>query len=104
MQNSIMSTTMRSDGTGGQIHSFCAMNSFSMSFWIVPPSAVHGMPCSSATARYIASATLAEQFTVIDVVTWSRRTSLKSARMSPRVDMATPSRPTSPRARGWSAS
>jgi hypothetical protein len=56
MQNSIMSTTMRSEGVGGQIHSFCAMNSFSMSFWIVPPSAVHGMPCSSATARYIASA------------------------------------------------
>ncbi len=31
-----------------QIHSFCAMNSFSMSFWIVPPSASGGMPLRSA--------------------------------------------------------
>src|SRR5712692_4055148 len=54
-QNSIMSTTILSDGSGGQIHSFCAMNSFSMSFWMVPPSCVQGTPCSSATARYMAS-------------------------------------------------
>ena len=39
-QNSIMSTMIRTDGSGGEIHSFCAMNSFSMSFWIVPPSFV----------------------------------------------------------------
>ncbi len=33
-----MSTTMRTAGSGGEIHSFCAMNSLSMSFCIVPPS------------------------------------------------------------------
>ena len=96
--------TMRIDGSGGQIHSFCAMNSFSMSFWIVPPSRSHGTPCSSATARYIASSTLAVQFTVIDVVTLPRSMPANSSRASSSVDTATPSRPTSPRARGWSAS
>src|SRR5437899_1538104 len=94
-----MSTTILSDGSGGQIHSFCAMNSFSMSFWMVPPSCVQGTPCSSATARYMASSALAEQLTVIEVVTRSRRTSLKSARMSTRLETATPSRPTAPSAR-----
>src|SRR5437870_5483935 len=94
-----MSTTMRSDGAGGQIHSFCAMNSFSMSFWMVPPSWVQGTPCSSATARYMARSALAEQLTVIEAVTRSRRTPLKSARMSARLETATPSRQTSPSAR-----
>ena len=95
-----MSTTMRTAGSGGQIHSFCAMNSFSMSFWIVPPSARHDTPCSSASARYIARSTLAEQLTVIEVETSSSRMPRKSARMSSSVETATPSRPTSPRARG----
>jgi hypothetical protein len=31
-----------------QIHSFWAMNSLSMSFWVVPPSASGGMPRRSA--------------------------------------------------------
>ena len=37
------------------MNSFCAMNSFRMSFWSVPRSDVHGTPCRSATTRYIAS-------------------------------------------------
>ena len=104
MQNSIMSTTMRTEGSGGQIHSFCAMNSFSMSFWIVPPSFGHGTPCRSATARYMASRMLAVQLTVIEVVTRSSGIPAKSRSMSSSVETDTPSRPTSPRARGWSAS
>ena len=34
----------RTEGAGGEIHSFCAMNSLSMSFWIVPPSLFQAMP------------------------------------------------------------
>ena len=46
-QNSIMSTTMRTAGRGGTIHSFCAMYSLSMSFWMVPPELRHaGRPAS----------------------------------------------------------
>src|SRR6266704_2969483 len=65
--NSIMSVTMRTAGSGGQIHSFWAMNSFSMSFCIVPPTRSQDTPCFSATARYMASA--AVQLIVIDGVT-----------------------------------
>ncbi len=53
VQNSIMSMTIRTAGRGGTIHSFCAMYSLSMSFWIVPPSFVSGTPCFSATAMYM---------------------------------------------------
>ena len=35
-----MSTTSRMDGSGGKIHSFCAMYSLRMSVWIVPRSSV----------------------------------------------------------------
>ena len=68
-QNSIMSTTMRTAGRGPTIHSFWAMNSFNMSFWIVPPRRSIDTPCFSATAMYIASATMAEALIVIEVVT-----------------------------------
>ena len=95
-----MSATMRTDGSGGQIHSRCAMNSFSMSFWIVPPTFSSGMPCFSATAKYIARIAEAEQLTVIDVVTWSSGMPANKRSMSSRVDTETPSRPTSPSARG----
>src|SRR6267378_4509713 len=66
--NSIMSVTMRTAGSGGQIHSFWAMNSLSMSFCMVPPSRLHATPCLSAMARYMARATDAVQLIVIDVV------------------------------------
>ena len=38
-----------------------------MSFWIVPVSLVRGVPCSSATAIYIASSQAAVALIVIDV-------------------------------------
>ena len=56
-----MSVTIRTAGCGGQIHSFCAMNSLSMSFWIVPPTRSQGTPWRSALTRYIASRIDAEQ-------------------------------------------
>src|SRR4029453_17523253 len=64
-----MSVTMRTAGSGGQIHSFCAMNSFSMSFCMVPPSRLHATDCLSAMARYMASATDAGQLIVLEAVT-----------------------------------
>src|SRR6266404_2753887 len=102
--NSIMSVTMRTAGSGGQIHSFCAMNSLSMSFCMVPPIRSHVTPCLSAMARYMASATDAVQLIVIEVVTSPSGMSAKSRSKSFRVEIDTPSLPTSPRARGWSAS
>ena len=50
LQKSIMSTTMRTAGRGGTIHSFWAMYSFSMSFWTVPPMLFREMPRLSARA------------------------------------------------------
>ena len=66
-----MSVTILIDGRGGLIHSFCAMNSLSMSFWIVPATLCHGTFWRSATTRYIASSTEAEQLIVIEVDTLS---------------------------------
>ncbi len=49
MQNSIMSTTSRIDGSGGKMNSFCAMYSFKMSVCTVPRNAPRGTPCCSPT-------------------------------------------------------
>ncbi len=104
VQNSTMSVTSRIDGSGGKIHSFWAMNSLRMSVWIVPPSASGGTPCCSATQMYIASSIAAGALMVIDVVTCSSGMPANRSSTSARVSMATPSRPTSPSARGWSES
>ena len=48
-----------------------AMYSLRMSFWIVPLTAVQGMPRSSATTRYIASSVDAVALMVIEVDTRS---------------------------------
>jgi len=99
-QNAIMSATMRMLGRGGEIHSFCAMNSFRMSVWMVPPTLSSGTPCSSASAKYIDSATMAGALMVMDVVTRSSGMPAKRRRMSSRLATDTPSRPTSPAASG----
>src|SRR5215469_4021785 len=96
-QNSMVSTTMRTADSGGEIHSFWAMNSLSMSFCMVPPTRSHDTPCLSARVRYMASATDAVQLMVMEVVTWSSGISRKSVSKSARVEMDTPSLPTSPR-------
>ena len=103
-QNSIMSTTSRTAGRGGTIHSFCAMYSLRMSAWSVPPSAERGTPCCSATAMYMQSATIAEALMVIDVVTFESGMPAKSTSKSRKDETATPSLPTSPRLIGWSQS
>ncbi len=102
--HSIMSTTSCTDGSGGKIHSFWAMNSLRMSVWIVPPSAVSGMPRRRAMQAYIASTIAAGALTVIETVTSSSGMPAKRSSMSASVSIATPSRPTSPSARAASES
>ncbi len=80
------------------------MYSFRQSFWIVPPSLLNGIPRSSAAARYIAHTIEAGPLMVIDVVTSSSGILSKRIRMSASELTATPSRPTSPRDIGSSAS
>ena len=99
-----MSTTRRTDGSGGKIHSFWAMNSLRMSVWIVPPSAASGIPRRRAMQAYIASTIAAGALTVIETVTSSSGMPAKRSSMSASVSIATPSRPTSPRARAASES
>src|SRR3990170_2978845 len=81
-----------------------AMYSLRMSFWTVPRSTFRGTPTSSAAATYIARRTGAVALIVIDVLTRSSGMPCMTVRMSSRVLIATPTRPTSPRAIGLSES
>ena len=82
-----------------------AMYSLRMSFWIVPLRVLRArMPRSSATTMYIASSVAAVALIVIDVDTLSSGMPSSSACMSSTVSIATPTRPTSPGARGESES
>ena len=103
-QNSTMSVTSRIDGPGGKMNSFWAMYSLRMSVWIVPRSLPRGTCCSSPTTRYIASAIAAAELIVIDVETSPSGIPPKRISMSSSEATATPSRPTSPSARGESES
>ena len=89
--------TRRIEGLGGKMYSFWAMYSLRMSFWSVPPTFSHGVPCFSATARYIARAIGAVELIVIDVVTRPRSIRSKRTSMSRSESIATPHLPTSPR-------
>ena len=75
-----------------------------MSFWIVPVTDVHEICRSSATTRYIANNVAAVALIVIDVETRSSGMSRSRVCMSSTVSIATPTRPTSPAARGASES
>jgi hypothetical protein len=103
-QNSIMSTTSRTAGRGGMIHSFWAMYSLRMSAWMVPPRTARGTPCFSAAAMYMHSATIAGALMVIEVVTSRNGIPANSTSKSLSVETATPSLPTSPSDIGWSQS
>ena len=92
-----MSVMSRIDGRGGKMYSFCAMNSFRMSFWIVPESVFQSAPCFSATTRYIAKIIGAGELIVIDVVMSAERDARRTAvSMSASDAMLTPHFPTSP--------
>ena len=80
------------------------MYSFRMSFWMVPRNRARDTPCFSAVTRYMAQRMAAGPLMVMEVETWSKGMPSKRVSMSSRESMATPSRPTSPRDRGWSES
>src|SRR4030043_859963 len=90
VQYSMVSTMIRRDGFGGSMNVFCAMNSFSMSFWIVPPISLLLTPCFSATTIYIASKIEAGGLMVMEVVTLSRGIPSKKISISFIVFVATP--------------
>ena len=81
-----------------------AMYSFRMSFWVVPPTRSSGTPCFFASATYIARRIGAVALMVMDVVTSPSGIPAKSRSMSSRLEMDTPTRPTSPATRSSSAS
>ena len=81
-----------------------AMYSFKTSFWTVPWSCSRRMPRRSATATTSDNKIIAVALIVIERLTRSSGIPCKSRSMSSIVEIATPARPTSPRARGWSAS
>ena len=104
VQYSTMSVTSLTEGSGGNMHSFCAWNSFRLSFWVVPPSCSLGTPCMSPIAMYIASSMVAGPLMVMEVVTLSNGIPLNRTSMSCKDDTATPHLPTSPSDNGWSES
>ena len=71
MPNSTVSLISLTEGSGGHMKVFWAMNSLSMSFWIVPPILVSGMPLISAAAQYMAQRAVAGGLMVMEVVTLS---------------------------------
>src|SRR5512136_2422978 len=102
--NSTVSLISLTEGSGGHISVFWAMNSLSMSFWIVPQILVSGIPLMSAAAQYMARRAVAGGLIVMDVVILSMGMPSTSWRKSSRVSMATPHLPHSPRALGESVS
>ena len=71
---------------------------------IVPDSFASGTPWRRPTATYSASRMIAVELIVIDVETRSSGIPSKSVAMSSIESIATPTRPTSPAAIGWSES
>ena len=104
VQYSMVSTMIRSEGLGGSMKVFWAMNSFSISFWIVPPMSRLLTPCFSASTIYMASKIAAGGLMVMEVVTRWRGIPLKRISISFKVSMATPHFPISPLAIGESLS
>ena len=86
------------------MNSFCAMNSFRMSFWIVPRSWSARTPCFSAAAMYMAQMMAAGELMVMLVETLSSGMPSSRISMSLSEETATPHVPNSPRASGWSVS
>src|SRR5881628_1504372 len=81
-----------------------ATYSFRMSFWTVPRSDRRSMPRASPVATYRASRIAAVALIVMLVLTRSRGRPSRSVCISSRVEIATPTRPTSPRTIGASLS
>ena len=80
------------------------MYSFRMSFWTVPERRSRVTPCRSAAATYRATSVAAVELMVIEVETASIGIPENRVSMSARLEIGTPTRPTSPIASGASAS
>src|SRR3990170_594054 len=104
VQYSMVSTMIRREGFGGSMKVFWAMNSFSISFWIVPPISFLLIPCFSATTMYMASRIEAGGLIVMEVVTLSRGIPSNRISISFNVSIATPHFPISPLDMGESLS
>ena len=76
------------------------MNSFKMSFWIVPESFARSTPCSSPATMKLASTGITAPFIVIETDTSSSGMPSKRSFMSSTESIATPALPTSPCTRG----
>ena len=76
------------------------MNSFRMSFWMVPSSLAAGTPCSSAATMKKASTGSTAPFMVMLTDIWSSGMPSNSSFMSSTESIATPALPTSPVTRG----
>ena len=74
------------------------MYSLRMSFWVVPLTRSPGTPCLRAAATYSASRIDAVALIVMEVLTSPSGMFAKSVSMSARLEMGTPTRPTSPSA------
>ena len=81
-----------------------AMYSLRMSFWVVPAIVERGTPRASAAATYSASRIGAVALMVIEVLTSSSGRPSSRMSMSARLEIGTPTRPTSPAASGASES
>ena len=81
-----------------------AMYSLRMSFWVVPEIAARSTPWASAAATYSASRIGAVALIVIEVLTWPSGSPSSRIAMSARLEIGTPTRPTSPSASGASES
>ncbi len=75
-----------------------------MSFCVVPPMRASGTSCFFATAAYIARRIAAVALIVIEVVTLSSGMPAKSCSRSARLEIDTPTFPTSPATCSSSAS
>ena len=102
--HSTVSVTSLSDGAGGKMYSFWAMNSLRMSFWSVPASWARGTPIFSAATTYMAQIIGAGELMVIEVEISPTGRPSSSSSMSAREETATPQVPNSPSAIGssWS--
>src|SRR5919107_1207888 len=91
--HSTVSVTSLSDGAGGKMYSFLAMDSLRMSFLSVPDSWDRGTPIFSAAAMYIAQIIAAGELIVIEVeISPTGRPSSRIS-MSARLETAPPQVP-----------
>ena len=99
-----MSLIIFIEGSGGYIKVLRTINSFKMSFCIVPCNYSIVAPCSKAATMYIARMGSTAPFMVMDTEISLRGMLSKRIFISSTESMATPAIPTSPTTLSWSES